>query len=249
MDDRQLLRYSRHILLDEIGLEGQQKLLDATVLAVGCGGLGAAALPYLAASGIGTLLIADGDKIDETNLQRQVCFRETDIGSLKSETMKAALQKLNSGCRIECHGRLDADALAQLVPRCDAVLDCSDNFATRQAVNAAAVAAGRPLVSGAAARFDGQLAVYRPHLPNEPCYACLFPEENADDGACALFGVFSPLVGIIGAMQAAETLKLIIGLPTDSGVLKHYSALSGTWQQFAIRKNPQCPVCSRVPAA
>ena len=230
MNDAQLLRYSRHILLNEISIEGQQKLLNATALVVGCGGLGAAALPYLAAAGIGTLIIADHDCVDETNLQRQISYREQDIGSLKTHAMQQFLQQQNSGCRIETHGKLDAAALATLAPRCDVILDCSDNFATRQAVNAAAVAARKPLVSGAA-----------------PCYACLFPPDTpSPDAACATFGVFAPLVGIIGTMQAAEALKIIIGLPGEHGVLKCYNALSGAWQSFKIQKNSGCLVCGEA---
>ena len=247
MNDAQLLRYSRHILLNEISIEGQQTLLNATALVVGCGGLGAAALPYLAAAGIGTLIIADHDCVDETNLQRQISYREQDIGSLKSQAMQQFLQQQNSGCRIETHGKLDAAALATLAPRCDVILDCSDNFATRQAINAAAVAVRKPLVSGAAVRFDGQLAVYRPDLAAAPCYACLFPPDTpSPDTACATFGVFAPLVGIIGTMQAAEALKIIIGLPGEHGVLKCYNALSGAWQSFKIQKNSGCLVCGEA---
>ena len=166
------------------------------------------------------------------------------MGSLKSQAMQQFLQQQNSGCRIETHGKLDAAALAALAPRCDVILDCSDNFATRQAINAAAVAAKKPLVSGAAVRFDGQLAVYRPDLAAAPCYACLFPPDTpSPDTACATFGIFAPLVGIIGAMQAAEALKIIIGLPSEHGVLKCYNALSGAWQAFKIHKNSGCLVC------
>ena len=161
--------------------------------------------------------------------------------------MQQFLQQQNSGCRIETHGKLDAAALATLAPRCDVILDCSDNFATRQAVNAAAVAARKPLVSGAAVRFDGQLAVYRPDLAAAPCYACLFPPDTpSPDAACATFGVFAPLVGIIGTMQAAEALKIIIGLPGEHGVLKCYNALSGAWQSFKIQKNSGCLVCGEA---
>lgn len=243
MDDRQLLRYSRHILLDEIGIEGQQRLLDATVLVLGCGGLGAAALPYLAAAGVGRLLIADHDLIDDTNLQRQITYAEADIGRSKAETMAAYLRGLNAACRVETHGRLDAGSLRRLLPGCAAVLDCSDNFATRQALNAAAVAARVPLVSGAAVRFEGQVAVYRPDWDGQPCYACLFDGEQADDGACATFGVFAPLVGIIGTTQAAEALKILLGLPSESGVLRCYQALDGRWQHFRLARNPACRVC------
>lgn len=247
MDDARLLRYSRHILLDEIGIEGQQKLSDATVAVVGCGGLGSAALPYLAASGVGRLRIADGDTVDETNLQRQIMFVESDVGRAKAAALAGRLKALNSYADIEfADGRLDGGALSDFVAGADVVLDCSDNFATRHALNRAAVAAAVPLVSGAAVRFEGQVAVYRPDLPDSPCYACLFEEGEADDGACALFGVFSPLVGIIGAMQAAEALKILTGAGSPShGKWMAYHALSGSWQTFALPRNPECSVCGR----
>lgn len=244
MNDSQLLRYSRHILLNEIGIEGQQKLLDGTVLAVGCGGLGSAALPYLAAAGVGTLIVADPDCVDDTNLQRQTAYAEADIGRGKAAAMADFLRSRNAGCRVEAHAaRLDSGSLNALLPRCDAVLDCSDNAATRHAVNAAARAAGVPLVSGAAAGFSGQLAVFRFDRPPAACYACLFGETPAAGQTCATFGVFAPLVGIIGAAQAADTLKLLTGLPVPEG-LRCYDGLGGTWQTFAFSRNPSCGVCA-----
>lgn len=245
MDDRDLLRYSRHLLLDEIGIEGQQKLLDAAVLVVGCGGLGAAALPFLAAAGVGRLIIADDDTIDDTNLQRQTAFCEADIGQSKAEVLQGRLNALNSRTQISAlNERLSEARLLELVQSVDLVLDCCDNFATRQAVNRACVAARTPLVSGAAVRFEGQIAVYRPDLPGTPCYACLFDGESANDGACAVFGVFSPLVGIIGTTQAAEALKLLMGIGANaSGRLLLYDALANEWQRLAFDKNPACRVC------
>lgn len=245
MDDRDLLRYSRHLLLDEIGIEGQQKLLDAAVLVVGCGGLGAAALPFLAAAGVGRLMIADDDTIDDTNLQRQTAFCEADIGQSKAEVLQGRLNALNSRTQISAlNERLSEARLLELVQSVDLVLDCCDNFATRQAVNRACVAARTPLVSGAAVRFEGQIAVYRPDLPDTPCYACLFDGESANDGACAVFGVFSPLVGIIGTTQAAEALKLLMGIGANaSGELLLYDALANEWQRLAFDKNPACRVC------
>ena len=242
MDDRDLLRYSRHLLLDEIGIEGQQKLLDAAVLVVGCGGLGAAALPFLAAAGVGRLIIADDDTIDDTNLQRQTAFCEADIGQSKAEVLQGRLNALNSRTQISAlNERLSEARLLELVQSVDLVLDCCDNFATRQAVNRACVAARTPLVSGAAVRFEGQIAVYRPDLPDTPCYACLFDGESANDGACA---VFSPLVGIIGTTQAAEALKLLMGIGANaSGELLLYDALANEWQRLAFDKNPACRVC------
>ncbi|WP_435694999.1 HesA/MoeB/ThiF family protein [Uruburuella suis] len=245
MDDRDLLRYSRHLLLDEIGIEGQQKLLDAAVLVVGCGGLGAAALPFLAAAGVGRLIIADDDTIDDTNLQRQTAFSEADIGQSKAEVLQGRLNAINSRTQISAlNERLSEARLLELVQSVDLVLDCCDNFATRQAVNRACVAARTPLVSGAAVRFEGQVAVYRPDLPGTPCYACLFDGESANDGACAVFGVFSPLVGIIGTTQAAEALKLLMGIGANaSGELLLYDALANEWQRLAFDKNPACRVC------
>lgn len=245
MDDRDLLRYSRHLLLDEIGIEGQQKLLDAAVLVIGCGGLGAAALPFLAAAGVGRLMIADDDTIDDTNLQRQTAFCEADIGQSKAEVLQGRLNALNSRTQISTlNERLSEARLLELVQSVDLVLDCCDNFATRQAVNRACVAARTPLVSGAAVRFEGQIAVYRPDLPDTPCYACLFDGESANDGACAVFGVFSPLVGIIGTTQAAEALKLLMGIGANaSGELLLYDALANEWQRLAFDKNPACRVC------
>lgn len=245
MDDRDLLRYSRHLLLDEIGIEGQQKLLDAAVLVIGCGGLGAAALPFLAAAGVGRLMIADDDTIDDTNLQRQTAFCEADIGQSKAEVLQGRLNALNSRTQISAlNERLSEARLLELVQSVDLVLDCCDNFATRQAVNRACVAARTPLVSGAAVRFEGQIAVYRPDLPGTPCYACLFDGESANDGACAVFGVFSPLVGIIGTTQAAEALKLLMGIGANaSGELLLYDALANEWQRLAFDKNPACRVC------
>ena len=245
MDDRDLLRYSRHLLLDEIGIEGQQKLLDAAVLVVGCGGLGAAALPFLAAAGVGRLIIADDDTIDDTNLQRQTAFSEADIGQSKAEVLQGRLNAINSRTQISAlNERLSEARLLELVQNVDLVLDCCDYFATRQAVNRACVAGRTPLVSGAAVRFEGQVAVYRPDLPGTPCYACLFDGESANDGACAVFGVFSPLVGIIGTTQAAEALKLLMGIGANaSGELLLYDALANEWQRLAFDKNPACRVC------
>ncbi|MFV2029440.1 HesA/MoeB/ThiF family protein [Neisseria sp. S1] len=248
MDDRDLLRYSRHLLLDEIGIEGQQKLLDATVLVVGCGGLGTAALPYLAAAGVGRLIIADHDNVDDTNLQRQTAFSESDIGRNKALALKNRLNALNSRTLITAlHERLDESLLVTLAAEADLVLDCCDNFATRQAVNHACILTRTPLVSGAAVRFEGQIAVYRPDLPDTPCYACLFDGEHTNDGACALFGVFSPLVGIIGTTQAAEALKLLMGIGHDShSELLTYDALANEWQRFSFQKNPACRVCGHT---
>lgn len=246
MDDQALLRYSRHILLDEIGIEGQEALLAARVLVVGCGGLGAAAVPYLAAAGVGMLRLADHDRLEWSNLQRQVAYRSADVGRLKVEAAADAVAALNPAVRVEALAeRLDAARLAALMADVDVVLDCCDNFETRQAVNAASVATRTPLVSGAAVRFDGQLAVFDPRVADAPCYHCLFGGEAGDDGPCALFGVFSPLVGVIGAQQAVEALKLLAGIGTPlTGRLLTYDALSARWREMRFRRDPACPVCA-----
>lgn len=243
MNDQQLLRYSRHILLNEIGIENQEKLLKSSVLVVGCGGLGAAVLPYLAASGIGKLIIADHDIIDESNLQRQITYAEYHLGNSKVQAMAQFLHNQNSTCIIEAHNQfLDEHKLNHLIQSVDIVVDCCDNFITRQAINAACVLQRKPLISGAATRFDGQVVVYRSDL-GDACYHCLFDMAQADDGACAIFGVFSPLVGIIGAIQAADTLKILMNLPVSYNVLRCYSALTGEWQNFKFMKNPHCSIC------
>ena len=246
MDDTQLLRYSRHILLDEIGIEGQQRLQQASVLVVGCGGLGAAALPYLAAAGVGHLVIADNDHVDLSNLQRQITYTEADIGQPKAAAMQQYLQERNSGTRIDAHiARLDDAALHTLMRQADVVLDCSDNFATRRAINLASIATQTPLVSGAAVRFAGQLCFYNPQHNNSPCYACVFGDEPFNDGNCALFGVFAPLVAIVGTAQAAMALRFLLGIgDMQTGVLQQYQGLSGQWQSFRAQRNPQCPACS-----
>src|SRR3990167_8857326 len=209
MDDQQLLRYSRHILLPEIGIEGQQRLLDAHALLIGAGGLGSPAALYLASAGVGTLTICDGDAVDLTNLQRQIVHREAAIGTNKADSARATLHALNPGITIHALAeRVAGQKLQALVATADVVLDGSDNFATRHAVNRACVHARRPLVSGAGIRFDGQLAVFDLRSADSPCYACLFPEAGENEEMrCAVMGVFAPLVGIIGAMQAAEALK------------------------------------------
>lgn len=247
MNDQQLLRYSRHILLNEIGIENQEKLLQSTALVIGCGGLGSVAIPYLAASGVGKLMIADHDTIDETNLQRQIPYSINQIGSLKAEQLADFIRQRNPQTELTVHTHyLTESEIQQLATQADVVLDCSDNFATRQAINAACVAQKKPLVSGAAVRFDGQLAVYRPDFLESACYRCVFDMDNANDGACAIFGVFSPLVGVIGAMQAVETLKILMNLPVTHDVLHCYSALTGKWQHFKFSKNQQCKVCQNI---
>lgn len=247
MNDAQLLRYSRHILLDEIGIEGQQRILDASVLVIGAGGLGSPAALYLASAGIGRLVLVDDDEVDLTNLQRQIIHTTGRVGQPKVASAKAALHALNPDCEVLAIQERAAGArLAELVAQADVVLDCCDNFATRHAVNRACMAAGVPLVSGAAIRFDGQISVFDPRSPGSPCYACLFPEDQGfQDAACSSMGVFAPLVGVIGAMQAAEALKLIVGSGTSlAGKLLLLDGRNMEWNSITLARAPDCPVCA-----
>ena len=246
MNDHQLLRYSRHILLDEVGIEGQQRVLDATVLIIGAGGLGAPAALYLAASGVGHLLLVDDDTVDLTNLQRQIVHTTGRIGQPKVDSAKTALTQINPEIRISAlNERVAGDRLAELVAQATVVLDCSDNFSTRHAVNRACVAAGVPLVAGAVIRFDGQLSVFDPRNAASPCYACLFPPDAAyEDVACSSMGVFAPLVGVIGAMQAAEALKLIAAIGQSlAGRLLLLDGRDMEWTSIAVARDQACPVC------
>lgn len=247
MTDEQLLRYSRHILLPEIGVEGQERLVRARALVIGAGGLGSPAALYLASAGIGTLVLADGDRVDLTNLQRQILHRTDAIGWPKAESGERTLAQINPECRVVAvTDRLEDGQLATEVAQADVVLDCSDNFATRHAVNRACVAHRVPLVSGAAIRFDGQVAVFDPRRPGAPCYHCLFPEaQDVEEMRCAVMGVFAPLTGIVGAMQAAEALKLLIGCGTTlAGRLLLLDGLAMEWRSIAVPRDPGCPVCS-----
>ncbi len=246
MNDDQLLRYSRHILLPEIGVEGQEAILAARVLVVGAGGLGSPAAMYLAAAGVGTLVLADGDTVDLTNLQRQILHSAEGVGRLKVESGRDTLHRLNPMARVETvAGRLDGAALDEQVAGADAVLDCTDNFATRHAINRACVKHRRPLVSGAAIRFDGQVTVFDLRNPASPCYHCLFPEgDEVAEVRCAVMGVFAPLTGIIGATQAAEALKLIAGCGTSlDGRLLLLDALAMEWRGVSLGRDAACAVC------
>ena len=246
MDDAQLLRYSRHILLPELGIDAQRKFAAAHALIVGAGGLGAPAAQFLAAAGVGTLTLCDADTVDLTNLQRQILFATADVGAPKVAAAKARLAAINPEVRIETvPARVGPAELAPLVAAADVVLDCSDNFATRHAVSRACVAAGKPLVSGAAIRFDGQVAVFDPRDPASPCYHCLFGEgEEIEETRCATMGVFAPLVGIIGTTQAAEALKLIAGVgETITGRLLLLDAFAMRWREVNVARDPACPVC------
>ncbi|HEU4374187.1 MAG TPA: molybdopterin-synthase adenylyltransferase MoeB [Telluria sp.] len=249
MTDDQLLRYSRHILLDEIGIEGQQRLLAASALIIGAGGLGSPAALYLAASGVGRIVLVDDDEVDLTNLQRQVMHASARIGQPKVDSGREALLQINPGVDVVALRERAAGArLDELVRAASVVLDCSDNFATRHAVNRACVAAGVPLVSGAAIRFDGQVSVFDPRAAASPCYACLFPEDAGfADVACSSMGVFAPLVGVIGAMQAAEALKLLLGIgPSLAGRLLLLDGRAMEWTSIGIARNDACPTCHRA---
>lgn len=247
MDDARLLRYSRHILLDEIGIEGQERLAGAHALIVGAGGLGSPAAIYLAVSGFGRLTLVDDDDVDLTNLQRQILHGTPDVGLAKVASGAATLARLNPEVVVvPLHERLAGDRLTALVANADVVLDCTDNFTTRHAINRACVASATPLVSGAAIRFDGQVASFDRRSAASPCYACLFPEsDEIDEVACATMGVFAPLTGIVGSVQAAEAVKLVIGLPSLSGRLLLLDARTMQWQSIALERDPECPVCGR----
>lgn len=246
MTDDELLRYSRHILLDPLGIEGQERILATRALIVGAGGLGSPAALYLASAGVGEITLADEDRVDFTNLQRQILHTQARVGQAKVESGKTALQAINPDIRIAALPlRLHGEALAQQVAASDIVLDCTDNFATRHAINRACVKYRKPLVSGAAIRFDGQISVYDLRQPDAPCYHCLFPEgEDVEEVRCAVMGVFAPLTGIIGSMQAAEALKLVAGIGDPLvGRLLLLDALSMAWRSIKFRKDPSCPVC------
>jgi len=250
MDDLQLLRYSRHILLNELGVEGQERIMRGRALIVGLGGLGSPAAFYLATAGVGHLTLVDHDVVDLTNLQRQIIHTEARVGQPKVESARQTLLAVNSRLSITAlTERADEQRLRDLVADADVVLDCSDNFATRQGLNAACVLHGVPLVSGAAIRFDGQLAVYNPKHIDSPCYACVFPPDIAfEETRCATMGVFAPLVGIIGSMQAAEALKLLASAGEPAvGRLMMLDGRNMSWTDIRLPRNPVCKVCGPRP--
>jgi len=246
MDDDQLLRYSRHVLLDAIGVEGQRRIRAAHALVVGAGGLGSPAALFLASAGIGTLTLCDADVVDLTNLQRQLLHDIDSLGMPKVDSARARLGRINPEVEVVgLNRRVDESDLDRLTAGVDIVLDCSDNFATRHAVNRASVRHARPLVSGAAIRFDGQVSVFDPRDPASPCYHCLFGEgEDPEETRCALMGVFAPLVGVVGSLQAAEALKLLVGAGRSlAGRLLLFDALSAEWRTVRVPRDPACPVC------
>ncbi len=246
MDDQQLLRYARHILLDEFGIEAQERLLKSRALIVGAGGLGSPAAFYLASSGVGHIVLADDDEVELGNLQRQILHTTDRIGWAKAQSGKHMLAQLNPEAQVEALvQRLDDEALAEQVALADVVLDCCDNFATRHAVNRACVAYRKPLVSGAAIRFAGQISVFDMRRDDAPCYHCLFPEaDDVEELRCATTGVLAPLVGIVGSTQAAEAIKVLTGMGEPLvGRMLCLDALSMQWNTVRFKRDPDCPVC------
>jgi molybdopterin/thiamine biosynthesis adenylyltransferase len=251
MNDAQLLRYSRHILLEDLGIEGQERLMRSRALVIGAGGLGSPVALYLATAGVGAITLVDPDRVDLTNLQRQIAHNASRIGQPKVQSAAQSMVAINPDIRVHTlEERADAARLQTLVAAADVVLDCSDNFVTRHAVNSACVRHAKPLVSGAAIGFDGQISVYDTRQDAHPCYACLFPADGVlEEVQCATMGVFAPLVGIIGSMQACEALKLIAGVGTSlAGRLQMLDARSMEWTEMRIHRTPGCPVCGHRPA-
>lgn len=246
MNDEQLLRYSRHLLLEDIDVVGQERLLSSHALVIGAGGLGSAAAPYLAAAGIGHITLVDHDLVELTNLQRQIMHVENTVGQSKVASGKQFLQQLNSNIQIETiQAKATLSLLDELLPSVDIVLDCTDNFTTRHLINAGCVKYQKPLISGSALRFDGQISVFDPRNPLSPCYACIFsPNEPFEEVSCSSMGIFSPLVGIIGAMQAAQALQVIIGFGEPLiGRMLLWNARTTQIDEIKIARNTECSVC------
>lgn len=252
MTDDQLLRYSRHILLDEVGIDGQERWLGSDALVIGAGGLGSPIALYLAASGVGRITLCDPDTVDLTNLQRQIVHFTDRVGLPKVESARTTLGQINPSTVVTAvRERVAGARLEELVAQADVVIDASDNFATRHAVNRACVKHRRPLVSGAAVRFDGQVAVFDSRRADSPCYECLFPEDaEFEEVRCAVMGVFAPLVGIIGSMQAAEALKVLAGVGDPLvGRLQLLDARTMQWRSIRVSKDPACRVCAHSEVA
>ena len=250
MNDQQLLRYARHLMLDEIGIEGQQRLLDAHALVIGAGGLGSPVVLYLATAGVGRITVVDHDSVDLTNLQRQIAHNQSRLGLPKAESVRATVAAINPDVQLRALvQRADAQLLDEWVPQADVVLDCCDNFRTRHTVNAACVQHGKPLVSGAAIGWDAQIAVYDTRQPQAPCYACVFPPEAAyEDVACSTMGVLAPLVGIVGSVQAAEAIKLLSGAGESmAGRLLMLDSRTMNFDSIVINRQPHCTVCGPRP--
>jgi molybdopterin/thiamine biosynthesis adenylyltransferase len=247
MDDAQLLRYSRHILLNELGIDGQEKLLASHALIIGAGGLGSPVNLYLGSAGVGRITVVDHDQVDATNLQRQIAHTLDRVGQCKADSVRAAIAQINPDVQVNAiTQRADAALLDTLVAQADVVIDCCDNFETRHAVNRACVLHGKPLVSGAAIRMDGQVSVFDSTRADAPCYACIFPPDQApEETRCATMGVFAPLVGIIGSVQAAEALKILSGMGSHmAGRLLMLDGRDLSWTDIRMGRNAQCPVCA-----
>jgi len=247
MTDDQLLRYSRHILLDEVGIEGQERVLAAHALIIGAGGLGSPAALYLASAGVGRITLVDDDVVDLTNLQRQIAHTTARVGTPKVQSAAQAMADINPEVHVTAlQARVDAAALDSLMRDATVVLDCSDNYTTRHAVNAACVRHGKPLVAGAVIRFDGQITVVDPRDAESPCYACVFPPDAAfEEVQCSTMGVFAPLVGVVGAIQAAEALKWISAAgPSLAGRLLMLDGRAMEWNTMHLKRHPDCPVCA-----
>jgi len=237
-------RYSRQVILREVGVHGQQLLRDSAALVIGLGGLGSVASLYLAGAGIGRLLVSDRDRVEPSNLQRQVLYAREDVGRPKTEAARARLAALNPDVAVEAfEGRLEPARLAAMVGAADVVLDCTDNFPTRFSINAECVRAKKPLVSGAAIRFEGQLAVFDPRRADGACYACLFPQAGEGQETCEEAGVLGPVVGTIGSLQALAALKLLLGRSEDVNRLRIWNALDMSWKNVVLTRDPQCTVC------
>jgi molybdopterin-synthase adenylyltransferase len=249
LTDDQLLRYSRHLLLNEVGVEGQEKILQSHVLVIGAGGLGSPVVLYLATAGVGCITLVDDDVVDVTNLQRQIAHNMADVGEFKAKSAMKKIANINPDVQvIPVLQRADAALLDRLVSATDVVVDCCDNFSTRHAINAACVKHHKPLVSGAAIRFDGQITVYDSRSEMSPCYACIFPPDaSLEETRCATMGVFAPLVGIIGSMQAAEALKLVSGAGTAlTGRLQMLDGRDMSWNEVKFKRDASCSVCGNA---
>lgn len=246
MNDQQLLRYSRQIMLADIDIEGQQTLLDSTVLVLGVGGLGSPVVMYLAAAGVGKLIVVDDDEVDLTNLQRQIVHKTASIGASKVESAKKTVHELNPECDVEAiHGRLNEEQLNELLSKADLAVDCTDNFGSRFLLNRLTVDQKIPLISGAAIRMEGQISVFDPRDSESPCYQCLYKEGEDETLTCSESGVLSPVVGIIGSMQALEAIKALTQTgQTLQGRLMLFDAKYSEWRTLKLRKDPACPVCS-----
>jgi molybdopterin/thiamine biosynthesis adenylyltransferase len=252
MEDQDLLRYSRHILLEEFGIDGQARVSAAHAVVIGAGGLGSPVGLYLAAAGVGRITLVDDDDLDLTNLQRQIAHTTARVGMAKVDSAAEAMRAINPGITIDTHKlRADEEVLQRLVAHADVVIDCTDNFRTRHAVNRACVAHAKPLVAGAAIRFDGQLSVYDTRDPASPCYACVFPPDASfEETRCAVLGVFAPVVGTIGTLQASEALKLLAGIgPSLAGSLLMFDGRRTAFDTLRVTRDPGCSVCGHRPAA